>query len=641
MTKSRSEMSTEPPNIPDIADLQRQAREIIERRAREAQAERHEVTSPDDGAPPADDTPTFTEDGEPLTNGSTAVPHETDTAPPTAITVEVRAGELPRLVREAEDALLAANAGIYQRAGLLTRVVQLDEKAAADAALRTGVKRAAGAVIMTPATTQYLTVALARAAQWTKWDARMKAMKPCDPPASVVNAFSALAGEWRLPILTGLIGAPTLRADGSLLTVPGYDTVSGLYGAFEPADFPAISPRPNRDEALAALAQLRDLFSECAFEGGPDSAHAAVVLAATITACVRRSLPAAPAFGFSAPKRGSGKTTAAQAVAQVAMGTNPAVLTWADDEAEFRKCLLSILLAGDGAVLIDNIAAPVDSASLCAVLTSAMYKDRMLGVNQTAVVSTATTWLMTGNHLEVVGDLTSRTLLCVLDAEMEHPDQRPFRRHLSTYIAEHRGKLLAAALTVPLAYLAAGSPEVDAPRSRFSEWDSFVRKPLLWLGVADPLATQAELTAADPDRAGLVGLMNAWRTAFDSESTTVARAISAAMELHQQARPDLYDALHAVAGDKGASINPRRLGRYMTRNARRIEAAMRIEVMGEDLITHRMRFRVTGVTGVTGVTTNPTRVNASDKNSPSAGTNADNANNAVTPDQGTANDIPF
>jgi putative DNA primase/helicase len=559
--------------------------------------------------------------------------------------IEVRAGELPRLVREAEDSLLAARAGIYQRAGLLTRVVQLDEKTAEDAALRTGIKRAAGSVILTPATTQYLTVALARAADWTKWDARKKGMRACDPPGSVVNALSAIAGEWRLPILTGLIGAPTLRADGSLLTTPGYDLASGLYGVFEPGEFPAINPRPSREDAIAALEMLRELFSECAFEGGPHSAHAAVVLAATITACVRRSLPIAPAFGFSAPKRGTGKTTAAQAVAQVATGTAPAVLTWADDEAEFRKCLLSILLAGDGAVLIDNITHPVDSASLCAVLTSPTYKGRMLGLNQTPVVSTATVWTLTGNHLEVVGDLVSRTLLCVLDAETEHPEARPFKRFLGAYISEHRGKLLAAALSVPLGYLAAGSPDIGAPRSRFPEWDAFVRKPLLWLGVADPLGTQAELAAGDPVREGLLGVLRAWHHAFGDEPTSVKRATEAAMELNQQARPDLHEALHAVAGEKGGAINNRRLGRYLVRNARRIEDGLRIEIAEPDYVTKNQRFRIgtlAGVSGVSGVPANPSRAYASDKSTPSVGTNTDNTDNTreETP-EARDDDIPF
>jgi putative DNA primase/helicase len=207
-------------------------------------------------------------------------------------------------------------------------------------------------------------------------------------------------------------------------------------------------------------------------------------------------LPTAPATAISAHKPGSGKTTTAHAIAQVCTGRQPPVLALSDDEAELRKTLLAILIAGDAVVLIDNVAQPVDSAALCALLTSTTYSDRMLGLNQRVAVPTASTWLITGNHLEFVGDLTSRVLLSVLDPEVEHPEARPFKRDLAAYITEHRGEFLAAALTIPLAYLAAGEPQVSAPRSRFAEWDRLVRRPLLWLGAADPLDTQALVRAA-------------------------------------------------------------------------------------------------------------------------------------------------
>jgi hypothetical protein len=75
----------------------------------------------------------------------------------------------------------------------------------------------------------------------------------------------------------------------------------------------------------------------------------------------------------------------------------------------------------------------VDSAALCAVLTSAIYSDRVLGVSQKVSVPTASTWLLTGNSLEFVGDLTSRVLLSVLDPECEHPEARPFRRTCTSF----------------------------------------------------------------------------------------------------------------------------------------------------------------------------------------------------------------
>lgn len=537
--------------------------------------------------------------------------------------IEVRAGELPRMLTEAQDALIAANAGIYQRGGQLVRVATLD------ADVRTaGINRLAGSVVIVPVLRDYLLLALSRSAEWVAYDKRSKSLKAVSPPSSVACAMLAAVGEWHFPHLAGITSAPTLRADGTLLDAPGYDSESGLFASFHEGAFPTIASEPSRADALDALALLRDLFEEFPFSGGAESAHAAVLLSAVITACVRAALKTAPAYGISAHKAGSGKTTAARAIAQVSSGRDAPVISPTDDEAEFRKALLSILMAGDSVVLIDNVAKPVDSAALCAALTSATYSDRVLGASQKVNVGTAATWLLTGNHLEFVGDLTSRTLLAVLDPELERPESRTFRCDLSEYITEKRGDLVRAALTIPLAYMAAGSPKVEAERSRFAEWDAFVRRPLLWLDVADPLDTQAELRATDPVREALIGLHAAWRVVFGDAPTTVATAIEVATGEGMSAKPQLRDALLEVAGERG-EINARRLGRYLVRHARRIENGLRIEDAGADRLSKRKLFKVSGVSGVSGVISRPTRVIVSSANTSGwTETNTGNASNA-------------
>jgi hypothetical protein len=516
--------------------------------------------------------------------------------------IEVCAGDLPRLVREAEQALIRSSSGIYQRGGQLVRIVQL-----AQPTEKLGVKRAAGSVIIAPLSREYLALALARAARWKRYDRRTKGPRVIDPPAAVASSLLAIAGEWRFPVLTGLTAAPTLRADGSLLAAPGFDPLSGLFGAFEPGEFPPINPKPTREQAQAALDLLDELFNECLFAGGDRSAHASVAIAATITAAVRHALPTAPAFGIGAYKASSGKTTLARTISQVCTGREPPVMPLSEDEAELRKCLLGILIAGDACVLIDNVARPVDSASLCAMLTNATYSDRVLGVNQKVVVPTASTWLITGNHLEFVGDLTTRVLLAVLDPQTEHPEAREFKRDLAAYVTENRGRLLAAALSIPLAYLAADTPTVAGARSRFTEWDRLVRRPMLWLGAADPLETQEELRAGDPVRESLTAVLHAWHESFEDAPRTVAELVRAATAPGQSERTQLLEALQAVASDRSGTINSRRLGRYLVRNLRRIENGMRLEDMGSEPLTHRRRFRVAGVTGVSGVMANPTR----------------------------------
>jgi putative DNA primase/helicase len=502
--------------------------------------------------------------------------------------IDVTAGELSRQVAEAQEALITTNAGVYQRGGQLVRVATLGKDDA-----QHGVERKAGSTVILPVGRDWLLLALSRAADFRKYDRRAKALRRIDPPGAVAAAMIAAAGEWTVPSLAGIVTAPTLRNDATLLDRPGYDAASHLYAEFDPAAFPTIKRQPTRADATAALATLADVFSECVFVDGAGSPHASVAIAAVLTACVRHALSQAPAFGLSAHQQSSGKTTTAKVAAQVALGRDPPVVAPTDDENELKKALFAILLAGDTVVLIDNVAKPVDSAALCAALTSAIYSDRLLGASQTISVPTAVTWLLTGNNLVVVGDLTTRVLLCGLDPEVERPEERDFqRKNFTDYVLEHRGALVAAALTIPLAYAAAGAPAVNAPRSRFTDWDALVRNPLLWLGAADPLATQEELRDSDPVRAPLVALLTAWHGSFGEQPASVADAIEAATAPGQAAHPQLLDALQAIAGEQKGEINARRLGKYLPRYLRRIENGYRFERTGFDNHTRRPLYRV-------------------------------------------------
>lgn len=512
-------------------------------------------------------------------------------------TIEWRAGEMSRVVNESQSALINANAGIYQRGGFLVRVARLD------CAVKIGkVSRPAGAAMIVNVAREYMTLTLGRIANWVQYDGRAKGLKQIDPPPPVSGALLVTAGEWQFPVLTGLITAPTLRADGSLLDRPGYDLLSGLYGAFEPVDFPEINPTPAIEDARWALEDLDDLFNEFIFlrteteiENQQKSAHSSVAIAALMTAAVRSALPTAPAVGIDAAKAGSGKTTLAKVICYVITGHDPPVFPLSNDEAEFKKCLLAILMAGDSCVLIDNIDKPIDSASLCAVLTSATYSERMLGVNQRITVPSTVTWLMTGNHLEFVGDLTSRVMLSILDPQDEKPESRTFDRDIMKYAIEHRGRLLKAALTISLAYRAADFPIIEGVRpSRFAEWDRMVRKPLLWLGRPDPLATQEDARAVDPIRENLLAVLQAWKEVFGLDPGTVKEVITkteGAMCLYSQ----FHDVFMAIAGSKDGTINPRTLGKYLSRSVRRVEGGLRLIDRGEDLVTHRKRFSVAEV----------------------------------------------
>jgi len=134
--------------------------------------------------------------------------------------IYIRGGELPRVVDEAEQALLALNHDLYQRGGLLVRPVLSLLKAADN-------RETAGWQLV-PVTQPYLIESLTRAAQFLRFDARAKAWVSVDAPDRVADAYLARQGEWRLPVLIGVTGVPYLSSTGSLCDQPGYETISKL-----------------------------------------------------------------------------------------------------------------------------------------------------------------------------------------------------------------------------------------------------------------------------------------------------------------------------------------------------------------------------------------------------------------------------
>jgi hypothetical protein len=235
-----------------------------------------------------------------------------------------------------------------------------------------------------------------------------------------------------------------------------------------------------------------------------------------------------------------------------------------------------------------------------------MFKDRLLGASKIVEVPTVTFWLATGNNLQAMGDLTSRVLLCRLDAGVERPGERRFDVKLRDFVPQHRPALVAAVLTVLRGYIAAGQPEATriTQFGRFEEWSALVRGALIWLGLSDPLDSRLEIEDADPVRARLGRLLNAWHEVIGPAEVRVRDVLD---RLKSLARPPdipdarlpeapdfvaLREALQDVAGGPGGEISGQRLGQYLRRYRQRIEGGLRIEKMATDSHSKVERWRV-------------------------------------------------
>ena len=478
-------------------------------------------------------------------------------SPPTFEPIRVSAGTLSAQVDAAEDALIGACLGLYQQGGAIVRVGYADGET----------------LTVSPVDETYLLELIGRVTAWERYDTRSKADVAVSCPRDVPRAYLSRSSlEWRVPRLTGTIAAPTLREDGSVLDVPGYDHQTGLYLDKSAEGFPAIPDNPDQGDAWDAADTLLELIVEFPFVDLPDEA---VALAAILTACIRRSLPAAPLFALTAPAPGTGKSLLVDVVNMIATGHTAAGLSWPDDQHEQRKQLDAALLAGASLIALDNVTAPLGGDRLNQMLTQQLVTVRRLGESKNVEVSCQALVTANGNNLAIAADLTRRTLLCRLDAGVECPELRQFNADPLALVRADRGRYVAAALTLLRAYHVAGRPNQPKPLGSFEVWSSWVRGALIWCGFADPVESQHSAREVDPRGAELAAILGQWDEVIGDRRVTSAQIIASA-----SVGSEFREAVLAVAGAAGA-INTQRLGKWLHANKARVVGGLRVEPAGQ------------------------------------------------------------
>ena len=505
--------------------------------------------------------------------------------------VTVRAGEYPEATDAAEKHLIAAQVGIFQR-GCLVRISR------EQTATVRGITRPVGAALIAALSETYLRDLLDRLVEWQKWNDKEADFRRCSVPPDIAKRLLSRSGMWHFPVLTGVVTAPTLRPDGSLITAPGYDAVTGLFLDFQGEQFPPIPDAPTIEQGRAALALLvREILENRCMDDDENTGFAfaspaakSAALSAILTALVRHTVAKAPLHLFSARRAGSGKSLLADAVALIATGKTATILDLAEDGDEQEKRLLAVFLAGDAVINLDNVELPLGGAHLNKALTAETFTGRILGLSQNATVPTTATWLATGNNVIVKEDLTRRVVLCQLDPQTESPEKREFERNLEEWIPANRPALAMAALTALRSYVVAGKPKQPVPpMGSFEDWHRLVRSALIWLGEADPLGDTGEMESADPTRLKLRALIFAWHNAFKAIPTTAKEAVARANSHIRDENGDevpqdslLRDVLvdHFTDGRKGA-ISTRYLGDFLSKIKGRIECGARFEAAGD------------------------------------------------------------
>ena len=462
--------------------------------------------------------------------------------------IRIVLGEMDKVVDVAEKEL--ANRGRHYQSGGLMVSVSTDPTSGDPSII---------------ATSAYaLTRELSVAATWEKYDSRKDDWSRTDPPSRHVAILFDSQKFQHLPPLAGVVRQPYFRsADGVLVTKPGYDAKSHLFGVFDPRQFPL--PKPTQEAAMDALKLLEDLIPEFHFLNQTDKAAA---LSAMFTAVVRQTLPFAPAYHVRAPVFGSGKTYLCELIGAFAGPGGNSKVSYPMTSEEATKVILSLLMTSPAVIEFDDMDTDwIPHGTIKRMLTAEHITDRILGVSKTATVSTRTLFLGSGNNVGPVRDLLRRVLTIHIDPRCSTPATIDYKEAPVEKVRKERGKYVAAVITIIQAYSLYGTAPANAGTivTFDGAWSKYCRYPLMWLGYPDPATSLLEQVRHDPDGDALLSLMTVWHKSFGSTPTTIRTVLDAAKH-----NVNLMDAIKEFPVEERGEINRSKFGWLINKNANRI-----------------------------------------------------------------------
>jgi hypothetical protein len=495
--------------------------------------------------------------------------------------VRISPNDAPPHVKTAENALMTSGLPIFVRGN---RVVWLGSKKDLPQARQETIRRSDDAPIVLPATQSWMKMTL-----YDLIACRTMVGKTCHAPDSLVQLLLDRASQAPYPPLMGILTAPTLRADGTVLQAPGYDPASGMYLKLC-GTFPQVSQHPSKDDAVKALEFLAGPFRRFPWQWRTikaNNADKAVVLAALLTMVSRVAMRTVPMFGLSANLPGSGKSLLSESIGLFGTGCLPSFIPGMSTDETFQKQLESVLLAADQLVVLDNWDRPLHSTLLCSMLTNPYSATvRRFHAQENVPCPFVGTVLATGNNLSFKGDLCRRALLCYLDADVEHPEDRRMDFDPRIEIQQNRPALIAAALTVLRAYIAADRPDQKLrPFGSFEDFD-LIRGTLCWLGYDDPCETRKRIISTDDTREAFINLLRVWIEQFGESEVKASELLN-----YHELSSALRDAMNVRPQDNMPSSV--RIGKWLGSRKNQIAAGLKLVEGGDE--NHCGKWKVTGI----------------------------------------------
>lgn len=328
--------------------------------------------------------------------------------------------------------------------------------------------------------------------------------------------------DWPLLQLRGIVTAPVVRQDGTIVQAPGYDRVTGLY--MHPR-VPLRRLHPEVTEESVERAKkvvLGQMLADFPFVNDSDRAQ---YLGALLSPIIRHYVPGpTPLLVITGTSQGSGKTLLMDAFGYI---YGLAVTQWPENDAELRKAVTAKLWdCGDPVIAMDNLpnGHVIKSPILSSLATSATWSDRLLGSTSSVTIPNDRLWVLTGNNLSTGGDNARRTLWVRLDPNCPNPDQRDdfIVGDLRQWLEQNASTVVAALVTMVRGWLAAGAKTMNTRMGDYSRWASTVAGILDYLDVPGWLANRDDAaTGMDEEAQEWAAFLTAWHNTPELSSRTV------------------------------------------------------------------------------------------------------------------------
>lgn len=314
--------------------------------------------------------------------------------------------------------------------------------------------------------------------------------------------------DWPLMTLRGIVTAPVVRPDGTLIQAPGYDKPTGLF-MHPRVPLRRLAPQVS-DESLhkAKDIVLKQMLADFPFVDDSDRAH---YLGALLTPVLRPYFHGpTPMFVITATAPGSGKSLLKD-VFKACYGISETA--WPENDAELRKSITTQLYTtGQPVVVLDNLPNGhiLKSPILSSLLTAEHWGDRVLGSTASVTMPNDRLWIITGNGLRTGGDNGRRAIWVRLDPNCPDPDQRDNYTvgDLRPWLRTHASTVVAALVTMVRAWLAAGATPLRVRKGDYSEWASMMAGLLAFLDVPGWLTRNGD--SQDDEEQEWAAFLAAW-----------------------------------------------------------------------------------------------------------------------------------